>query len=416
MDQLENLFKILKNEYNKSAKDLASWIKETLKKKGFSEPTITNIRKEKKEPKFTQLQAYAQEYIEHCHKVKNEKGKYVSRKSIPKIELYYNRRFFLYFYDEIAITKQPCISRAILNIGDSEKRVSIENVNWGLNTDYQGEVSIHPDGQHLIFMLRTTKTGEKNLYMNFVISPELVPPIAVGQYCSIDKKGALISGSIIFERIDNNQRHLEAKTFFVGAPAYEKLNIYIRKFLASKELNYMKVTTGIYSYEDLRLFFIRQNAKPQKSIHAEVSAGIFIAAPMNSIADEYMAFRNAMIPLVELIKSIFKCEVYFAGEDKLKKEDFSYPPVSFENNIKILDKMDRFILIYPQRISSSVLVEAGWALKAGKKCLFFVKNEEDLPFLLQNLEYPKVRVIVYEDIKDIMNLFKKHEGHIFKNY
>ena len=142
--------------------------------------------------------------------------------------------------------------------------------------------------------------------------------------------------------------------------------------------------------------------------------GIFIAAPMNSITPHYTSFRKDIIRLIECLEEIFQCEVHFGGKDKSSSEDFGFPPVSFKQNMSKLDEYDKFILIYPEKLASSVLVETGWALKAEKECIFFVKNRDELPFLLQNFEQGKVRIIDYKVIDEIIKLFEKHKKDMFK--
>ena len=47
-----------------------------------------------------------------------------------------------------------------------------------------------------------------------------------------------------------------------------------------------------------------------------------------------------------------------------------------------------FVLYYPQKIASSVLYEAGWALVLGKPSIYIIrgdeKEDEGLPFLLND--------------------------------
>lgn len=418
MNDLTKALEDLKENCGKSAKDLSKWIKEVKgKKEGYSESAITNAKQEGKGRKYYQLIKFIEEYTEYCMQDRQKDENSNSREVLPKIELYYNERFYVYFFDVEDVTKRPGISRAILSIGRNENEAYIKNVDLGLSTDYKGEVSIHASGQHIIFNLKTQKTDEKNLYMNFIISPEVIPPIALGEYCNIDKKGALIAGSLILEHIKdtpNNKEDSEAKTFFVDTPEYKDLNPHLRRFLFRKEQNYMKVTTGIFSYKDLEEFFIRQKYKKRNVNYPDTISGIFVSAPMNSIPEEYPDFRVDVIKLTTELRKLLGCEVYFAGEHLTDNRESIYPPLSFKRNFNNLEKLDKFILIYHKKITSSVLVEVGWALKAEKSCIFFVRDEQDLPFLLRNIEYPKVRVIPYKSVNHIIKLFSNNKEEMFK--
>ncbi|MEZ4930475.1 MAG: hypothetical protein R2777_10795, partial [Chitinophagales bacterium] len=414
MNELKDLLTQLKNEYQKSAKDLVDWIKDDINgkgiKKGYSTATITNTKKIGEGKKYNDLIKLIKEYMLICVEKKTDKTVVYIK---PKIELYYNQMFYLYFYDEESDTKKRGISRAIMTIGTNTD-VYIKNVQTKLSSDYKGSVDIHSKEDHLIFMLKTITTGEKNLYMNFIISPEKVPPVAIGAYCNIDKNGALVAGSLILEHIGSkteNTLKMESGMFFPGTKEYNQLNVNIRKFLGRKELNYMKVTKGIFSYTDLADFFVRQEQK-KKYTFKEATNGIFISAPMNSLPANYPSLREDILLVIAKLKEIFKCEIYFGGMDKARQEDFGYPPVSFQENFNTLDKFDKYVLFYPKKVASSVLIEAGWALKAGKNCIFFVHSEDDLPYLFQKIEYPNVRVIEYDNIDYILGLLEKHNESI----
>jgi hypothetical protein len=72
-------------------------------------------------------------------------------------------------------------------------------------------------------------------------------------------------------------------------------------------------------------------------------------------------------------------------------------------------------MLYPKKIASSVLVEAGWALALGKQSLYFVDKRDDLPFLLKQAEqaFSSVRIYDHCTTDGIVNLIKKHRGDLF---
>ncbi len=413
-DKLTNTLELLKNEYGKTAADLSEWIKTTYNVIGYSTPSISIIKKshDTDDLKYQKLLKYLKEYIAFC---KNEGS--IELIADPKLALYLNQVFYLYFFDEDIETKTHCISRAVVTIGNSNKTVKIKNVKSRLSTDYLGEFNIHPVGQHLIFTLRTLNTGEKNLYMNFIISPEKIPPIAIGQYSNIDKKGALVAGVLVLESIGSLDKaadlDLTSKMFKIGTKEFEGLDANIKRFLIQKEKNYLKVTTGIFDQKDLKEFFIRQEQKKQNLRPTKPKKGIFISAPMSTVSN-YESFRKEIILLAKKLKEIFNCDVYFAGSDKETIEHFDYPSISFSKATYMIDYLDKFILIYPTKLLSSVLVELGWALGTKKSCIVFVKDRNDLPYLLRTFEHPNARIIEYKSIDNIIRLFEKHKKDLFK--
>ena len=217
----------------------------------FRKPLFPKRKMKGKGIKYFKVLNFCKEYYE----LLNQSPETIIQpvKQFSKIELYYNQKFFLYFYDEEDSNKEPCISRAVIRIGNNSEDVFIQNISKSVNTDYSGSVNIHSDGQHLIFHLHTAKTKEKSLFMNFIISPEKIPPLAVGAYCNINKRGALVAGSLVITHIDKNklnEEDISSEVFRQGTPEYNTLNKHLIKFLQDKEQNYLKVTTGIFDYED----------------------------------------------------------------------------------------------------------------------------------------------------------------------
>jgi hypothetical protein len=74
-----------------------------------------------------------------------------------------------------------------------------------------------------------------------------------------------------------------------------------------------------------------------------------------------------------------------------------------------------FVLLYPKKIVSSVLVEAGWALALGKTSIYFVDERSDLPFLLKQAEqaFSSVRIYDKSDTDAIVKLLTIHRTELF---
>jgi hypothetical protein len=76
-------------------------------------------------------------------------------------------------------------------------------------------------------------------------------------------------------------------------------------------------------------------------------------------------------------------------------------------------------MIYPARMVSSVLAEAGFALAAGKPSLYFVRRAEDLPFLLTRAEslrppaFPPVVIHECPTPDDILRVIRVDGANLF---
>ena len=137
----------------------------------------------------------------------------------------------------------------------------------------------------------------------------------------------------------------------------------------------------------------------------------FIAAPMSALSDEatYKQNREAVLALVNhLIKEYGFLDVYYAGKNVASKSQFTDSPVALEQDLSALRESDIFILVYPDKVLSSVLIEAGCAIAWGKPMLLLVRNQKDLPYLLQEAEklddssqFPHIEVRVYKDEKSL---------------
>ncbi len=136
----------------------------------------------------------------------------------------------------------------------------------------------------------------------------------------------------------------------------------------------------------------------------------FISTPIASFtADEYKRMKKIVKDLIRVLRYELEIlHIYYAGEDIDGVEDFHSPEVAIKQDMQGICSYEFFILIYPGRYISSVLVEAGYALALRKKCLFFVQKRSDLPFILQSADkvFKRVRIVEYGAMEDIPGLLK----------
>ncbi|MGF1606143.1 MAG: hypothetical protein ACFB22_07370 [Rhodothalassiaceae bacterium] len=110
---------------------------------------------------------------------------------------------------------------------------------------------------------------------------------------------------------------------------------------------------------------------------------IFIGAPMSGFADA-AAYEHSRSTILDLVKSLRADgrTVYYAGETIATAEGFSGPQAAAEQDFRALAGAAAFVMIYPGRIASSVLVEIGFAFARGIPCLILANRRADLPYSL----------------------------------
>jgi hypothetical protein len=117
---------------------------------------------------------------------------------------------------------------------------------------------------------------------------------------------------------------------------------------------------------------------------------VFLAAPMASEKDNNVREqrRNSVIKIITEIEescNIPRNKVFYAGSQFSKDKEFEEGHRALVKNLSILKDCSHFILVYPERIQkpSSIFVEVGLAIALGKKNIWFVRSQDDLPYILR---------------------------------
>ncbi len=137
---------------------------------------------------------------------------------------------------------------------------------------------------------------------------------------------------------------------------------------------------------------------------------VFISAPMAAFTDK-KSFEDNNKDVLRVIEALRNsspsARVFYAGQGIKTMDDFEPADTSLDKDFRAVLQSRSFVMIYPQKLASGVLVEAGFALGAGKPSYYFVKDEDDLPFILRLASQAKsVNVRVYP-FKDYDNLCKE---------
>ena len=128
---------------------------------------------------------------------------------------------------------------------------------------------------------------------------------------------------------------------------------------------------------------------------------VFLAAVMagHESDAQYRANRKSVLALKRTLEHSNGCNsVFYAGTKIASKDGFDDDALSLNIDLQEMRASRNFILYYPEKVASSVLFEAGWALVLGKPSIYIVRDRDDLPFLLNNSSqaFKEQRVRVFE--------------------
>lgn len=145
---------------------------------------------------------------------------------------------------------------------------------------------------------------------------------------------------------------------------------------------------------------------------------VFVSAPMAGYEDEekYKEMRQHVLKIMDALRKECKfTSVVYAGRDIESIQDFEAADLSVNDDFSALKSSKFFLLLYPEKIVSSVLFEAGWGLALDKPSIYFVRNMNHLPFLMKQASqaFKFIRIYEYKTVDDILRLIKSHREKLF---
>jgi nucleoside 2-deoxyribosyltransferase len=174
--------------------------------------------------------------------------------------------------------------------------------------------------------------------------------------------------------------------------------------------------------------FLSLRPEPQKvppvalqDVAVSENPDVFLASPMAGFGDNkaYQKDREEMQKVIFALQSCCGAkEVYYAGAKIESTIVFQANDVAASLDLEMLRRSKLLIMIYPQKIVSSVLFEAGFAMSLGKPAIYFVKNLEDLPYLMQKAsmlphqKFPTVRIYTYKTTEDILKILHDNQEYV----
>ncbi|HUP63437.1 MAG TPA: hypothetical protein VNA69_23830 [Thermoanaerobaculia bacterium] len=137
---------------------------------------------------------------------------------------------------------------------------------------------------------------------------------------------------------------------------------------------------------------------------------VFLSVPMAAVGDTlYETYRSAALEIIECLKKQCNMKlIYYAGEQIATRDDFDPQDAAALDDLDAIQESKYFVMLYPKKVASSILFEAGIALALGKRSVYFVKKRKDLPFLMQKAEqaFDRVKLYEYDDVLDIQGILK----------
>ena len=127
---------------------------------------------------------------------------------------------------------------------------------------------------------------------------------------------------------------------------------------------------------------------------------VFLSSPMSAFEtdEDYKKDRDVMLKLKKYLEEQKNVSIYYAGEHIKSSISFENELVG-NNDFEAIESSRCFIMFYPERIVSSVLVEAGYALALKNRpyTLFTIKKHyhfcsEKLIIVILMYKYLSIRI------------------------
>lgn len=147
---------------------------------------------------------------------------------------------------------------------------------------------------------------------------------------------------------------------------------------------------------------------------------VFVAAAMAG-HDGDEAYRKSREDVLSIVQTLQKecgfSSVFYAGIKLPDQKAFDPNDLALKKDLNALRNSRYFLLYYPERIATSALYEAGWALVLGKPSLYLVRDSDHLPFLLgdaqQAFSPPLVKIFESDDIRQANHRLSAYGDQLF---
>lgn len=145
---------------------------------------------------------------------------------------------------------------------------------------------------------------------------------------------------------------------------------------------------------------------------------IFISFPIAAVPDAIKRknindFANEIEEKFKTIgyKKIFNASLHFSNN-----HDHQPPKVAAKIDFEALDKSKNFLLIYPEKLPTSALIELGYAIAANKNIVMCSDNVHTLPFLARgfNEAFENICFVEYDNFSHLLDMLTQTHDTYFK--
>jgi len=141
---------------------------------------------------------------------------------------------------------------------------------------------------------------------------------------------------------------------------------------------------------------------------------VFISCPMTSLPEDgYARMRETIEALTDAMQA--KGFTAYSAVRRITHQGNVDPEaIAAENDLPALTASRNFLMIYPGKILSSCLLEAGYALVAGIPSVYFVKSDDDLPYMLRGAveSFRNTRRVKFRDEREIVAFFERYPDRV----
>ncbi len=290
-------------------------------------------------------------------------------------ERFLNTQWYVYFYyPEPPHETKAEFGRVVINIS-SKGEITLQNIHDGVSPGYIGEFRVTRSNL-LIFDLTEEERGA-HLHIKANINPGVVPSeVLLGAFLS-NGRFYISSGTVVFELRENHEKLYPATFSYYDAAKMEEVHLYIRQYLTSKSLNYLRVPDKVFLLD--KLADARHGPPaPSSTRFIEVRKPIlFISAPTYSVEDEkhYKEIYSKTKRLISNLENRYsdKIDIRFYG---FRMEH--YNRLEYQNVLGEIRQTSLFCLIYLTKAVSNALIELGMAYGYAKNIRIFAR-ESALP-------------------------------------
>ncbi len=350
-----------------------------------------------------------------------------------EIEAYKNTTWYVYSYEEYPARRKVSdgkdksfmirgIGRAVLKILDSGE-VEITNFNTAsgqriLNTNYFGRLALR-DRYVLEFDLFSENGEDKHLHMRMLRAHVPIQDLALGGYINKGVKYGLLMGALVYELVTDQTSEVEPHFFQAKSPDFFQLDKSIVRYLRKRQYNYLRVTGQIPDSTELLRWLETSKAEtlsyPDR--YEDHIKDVFVAAPISSLEEgKRNELKAGLLKIEDALKAHHGFSYINSGITEQNNPDRFWQRDVLRNQ-DLIEKMKSsryFVLIYPEPVVSSSLIQAGFSLGLKKPVIIFYRNKYDLPMILQKSSdvrsFGSIKLFPFETFEDIVTIIKNEEN------